>query len=268
MTSEESIDRAPATERATFGRPALSVVAGLTYREPSRVFNRWLVPAYQISIRWTGNTLDAEDATTWVLVKELSRLNLPELVQVVDERVVDTMLEAICRHWSERYGVSPLRCSSIHAAEAALVGRPALSFDALTDCLTTDLRLVIVLRFLRRRAPSSIASQLGIAAAEGANLLFRALTEVAGRLGLDADPTDTAQANHVAAFVGDVIARRRPLRFEAGPGAWTALLAAAHIQAAIAGNDLPRIRFLRALEDVASAFGPTARVTPPRIWTA
>jgi hypothetical protein len=136
--------------------------------------------------------------------------------------------------------------------EPSPLGRPALSFDALTDCLTTDRRLVIVLRFLRRRTPSSIASQLGVAAAEGANLLFRALSDVAGRLGLDADPTDMAQANHVAAFVRDVIARRRPLRFEAVQGA----------------NDLPRIRFVRALEDVACAGGPTTHVTPARIWTA
>ena len=267
MTDEESIDRTTSIERATFGRPALSVVAGLTYREPSQVFNRWLVPAYQMSIRWTGNRLDAEDATTWVLANEMSRLNLPELVPVVDERVVDTVLEAICRHWSERYGVSRLRCSSIHAAEAALVGRPPLSFDALTDSLTMDRRLVIVLRFLRRRAPSSIASQLGVAPSGGAHLLFRALSDVAGRLGLDADSTETAQANHVAAFVDDVIARRRPLRFEAGAGAWTALLAAAHIQAAIAGNDLPRIRFVRALEGLTGRSSPT-HVTPARIWTA
>jgi hypothetical protein len=124
-----------------------------------------------------------------------------------------------------------------------------------------------VLRFLRRRAPSSIASQLGVAPSVGANLLFRALSDVAGRLGLDADSTDTAQANHVAAFVSDVIARRRPLRFEAGPGAWTALLAAAHIQAAIAGNDLPRIRFVRSLEGLTGGSSPT-HVTPRRIWTA
>lgn len=250
------------------GRPALSVVAGLTYREPSQVFNRWLVPTYQMSIRWTGNMLDAQDATTWVLVNEMGRLSLPELVHVVDERVVDSGLEAVCRHWSERYGISPLRCSSIHAAEAALAGRPALSFDALTDSLTADMRLVIVLRFLRRRAPSSIASQLGVATGDGARLLYRALSGVAGRLGLDADPSDLAQVDHVAAFVRDLVERRRPVRFEAGTGAWTALLAATHIQASIAGNDLPRLRFVRALEDAACASCPTTHVTPARIWTA
>lgn len=245
------------THQGTFGRPVLAVVAGLIYRERSQVFNRWLVPSYQTSIRWTGNRSDAEDATTWVFVNEMRRLSLPELVQVVDERLAQTTLEAVGRHWSERYGISPLRCSSIHAVDAALLGRPALSFDALTDRLTADQRLVIVLRFLRRRTPSSIAAQLGLACGASANLLFRALSEVAGRLGLGADPDELAQVNQVAAFVGDLVARRRPLRFEAAPGAWAALLAATHIQAAIAGNDLPRVRFVRSLDNIAGADGFT-----------
>jgi hypothetical protein len=83
-------------------RPTFTIVAGLTYREKSQVFNRWFMPAYQMSTRWTGNRLDAEDATTWVLVKEMSRLNLPELVQIVDERVAETTLDAVARHWTER----------------------------------------------------------------------------------------------------------------------------------------------------------------------
>lgn len=255
-------------ERATFGRPALAVVAGLTYRERSQVFNRWLVPVYQMAVRWTGNRLDAEDATTWVLINEMRRLNLPELVQVVDEQLGELALEAVARHWSERYGVSPLRCSSIHATKAALLGRAALSLDALTDRLTVERRLVIVLRFLRRRNPSSIATQLGIAAEACANLLFRALSDVAGRLGLDADATDIAQVDRVAAFVGDLVARRRPLRFEATPAAWAALLAATHLQAAIAGNDLPRVRFVRSLEDTAAGIDSGSYVTRSRIWIA
>src|SRR5713101_7639995 len=99
-------------------RPALTVVAGLTYRERSRVFNRWLVPAHQTSMRWTGNRHDAEDATTWVLISEMSRLKLPELVQVVDEQFAESTLEAMARHWSNKYGVSPLRSSSMYAIEA------------------------------------------------------------------------------------------------------------------------------------------------------
>jgi hypothetical protein len=258
------MDRAVALDRRTL-RPCLTVITGLTYRERSQIFNRWLVPAYQMSIRWTGNRRDAEDATTWVLINEMSRVKLPELVQVVDERIADMTLEAVARHWSERYGVSPLRCSSIQATEAALIGRPPLSFDALTDRLTADQRLVVVLRFLRGRTPSSIATQFGIAAGESAALLFRALSDVAGRIGLDADPTDRAQVKQVAAFVGDLVSRRRPLRFEATPAAWAALLAATHIQAAIAGNDLPRARFLRSLETIVGAGRFGRRVTPPRI---
>jgi hypothetical protein len=249
----------------TFDRTALTVVAGLTYRERSQVFNRWFVPAYQMSIRWTGNRLDAEDGTSWILTREMNRLNLPEVVQVVDERLAETALEAVGRHWSERYGMSLMRCSSIRAIEAAPEGQPALTFDALTDRLRADQRLVIVLRFLRRRAPSAIATQLGLTTQGGANLLYRALSEVARRLGLDAEPTDVAQVNQVAAFVGDLVARRKPLRFEAAPGAWAALVAATHIQAAIAGNDLPRARFVRALEEMTVANGLTAHVTSLRI---
>src|SRR4029077_17748207 len=102
----------------TFGdRPALSVVAGLTYRERSQVFNRWLMPAYQVSMRWTGNRLDAEDATTWVLIKEIGGLDLPELVQIVDERLAETTLEAVGRHWSDRDGVSAPRTSPLPPPE-------------------------------------------------------------------------------------------------------------------------------------------------------
>ncbi len=253
----------------TFGyRPSLSVVAGLTYREGSQVLNRWLVPAYQTSIRWTGNRLDAEDATTWVLVNEMSRLELPELVQLVDEHFAETTLDAVGRHWSDRYGISTLRSSSIHAIEAAFAAQPPLTFDALTDRLTADQRLVIVLRFLRGRTLPSIANQLGVAAGASANILFRALRGVAARLGLDADSTDPSQVNQVAAFVGDLVARRRPIRFEAAPGAWAALLAAAHIQATIAGNDLPRLRFVRSFETLAGAGRDFRHVTPSRIWIA
>src|SRR5258708_37000048 len=106
-------------------RPTLSVVAGLTYRERSQVLNRWLVPAYQTSIRWTGNRLDAEDATTWVLINEMSRLDLPDLVQLVEERLAETPLDALGRHWWERDGVSQLRRQAIRSIEAALVRKSA-----------------------------------------------------------------------------------------------------------------------------------------------
>ena len=249
-------------------RPALTVVAGLTYRDRSQVLNRWLVPTYQTSIRWTGNRLDAEDATTWVLINEMSRLDLPDLVQVVDERLAETTLDAIGRHWSERYGISQLRCSAIQSVEAAFVGQAALGIDALTDRLTADERLAIVLRFVRGRALPSISAQLKLSARASADMLFRALLGVADRLGLDADAADTTQANLVAAYVGDLVARRRPLRFEAAPSAWPALVAAAHIQAAIAGNDLPRVRFVRSLEGLADRRGFNPPVTPSRIWIA
>jgi len=199
-------------------------------------------------MRWTGNRTDAEDASTWVLVNQMNSLDLPELVPVVDERLAASTLEAIGRHWSERYGVPPLRSASIHVIEAKLAGRSPLTFDYLTERLSADERLAIVLRFLRLRTPSAIATQLGVTGGASASLLYRALSKVAAGLGLDVDPSDLDQVTQVALFVNDLVARRRPPRFEATPGAWMALLAATHIQAAIAGNDLPRLRFVRSLE--------------------
>src|SRR5260370_34170696 len=232
-------------------RTAITVVAGLTYRERSQVLNRWLVRAYQTSIRWTGNRLDAEDATTWVLINEMSRLDLPDLVQLVDERLAETTLDAIGRHWSERYGISQLRCSAIQSVEAALVGHAALGIDALTDRLSADERLVIVLRFLRGRGLPSISAQLKLSARVDADMLFAALLGVAGRLGLDADAADTTQADLIAAYGADLVARGRPLRFEAPPNAWPALVAASHIQAATPGHDLPLLRFVSSPQGLA-----------------
>jgi hypothetical protein len=52
------------------------------------------------------------------------------------------------------------------------------------------------------------------------------------------------------------------------PAAWCALLAAAHLQAAVAGNNLPRMRFVRSLEETLRTGGIRRRVTHLRIWTA
>ena len=51
-------------------------------------------------------------------------------------------------------------------------------------------------------------------------------------------------------------------------GNWAALLAATHVQAAIAGNDLPRVRFVRSLEGLADTNRFNPLVTPSRIWIA
>src|SRR5260370_620664 len=98
--------------------PALSVIRGLTYFEECQVFNRWFLPTYQASFRWTGNRSDAEDATTWVFMNAVGTVHLPELVSVVDDIVADATLEAASRHWCDRYGVVRLRCAEIHAFEA------------------------------------------------------------------------------------------------------------------------------------------------------
>jgi sigma-70-like protein len=255
------------------GAPALTVIRGLTYIARSQVFSRWFLPVYQTSFRWTGNPSDTEDATTWVFMNAIGQVNLPELVTVVDEIAADATLEAAGRHWCDRYGVFRLRCSEIHAFEAGLSGRSAQTLETLVEGLSAELRLVIVLRFLRKRTMSTIAAQLGVPPRSANVLLHTALSKVAGGMGLDeADRGDLAQAGQVAAFVGDLVARRRPLRFEAAPSAWMTLLAATHLQAAVAGNDLPSARFVRSLEQSFEAPQRIARarshVTNLRIWSA
>lgn len=248
--------------------PNLRVIAGLTYSEQLQVFNRWLLPSYQTSFRWTGNRADAEDATTWAFRNSVGRLRLPEIVTIVDDRVAEATLEAASLHWSDRYGVALLRCCEIYAYEAALSGRPARTLAALVDALSAEMRLVIVLRFLRRRPLSAIAAQLGAPCGDANLHLFRALSGVAEQMGLAASPGDLNQVDQVAAFVDGLVGRRRPLRFEATPSAWAAMLAATHIQAAVAGNNLPRTRFVRSLEGAFRTGGPGRHVTHLRIWTA
>ncbi len=254
------------------GVPALTVIRGLTYMARSQVFSRWFLPVYQTSFRWTGNRSDAEDATTWVFMNAARHVHMPELVTVVDEIVADATLEAASRHWTERYGVLRLRCAEIYAFEAGLSGRSTLTLDALVESLSAEMRLVIVLRFLRKRELSAIAAQLSVPAKAAKGLLHTALSRVAEGMGLDAAKhADQAQAGRVAAFVDDIIGRRRPMRFEATPSAWAALLAATHLQAAVAGNDLPAARFVRSLEESFEAHRVTrsrGHVTNLRIWSA
>ena len=251
--------------------PALSIIRGLTYIEECQVFNRWFLPTYQASFRWTGNRTDAEDATEWVFTNAGGTVHLPELVSVVDDIVANATLEAASRHWRDRYGVLRLRCAEIYAFEVGLAGRAALTLEALVDGLSAEMRLVIVLRFLRKRTMSTIATQMGVPARTANALLHAALSKVAEGMGLDATNGDQAQTLQVAAFVDDLVARRRPLRFEAAPPAWAALLAATHLQAAVAGNDLPAARFVRSLEESFEAHRMTRsrrHVTNLRIWSA
>lgn len=254
------------------GVPALTVIRGLTYVAHSHVFSRWFLPVYQTSFRWTGNRSDAEDATTWVFLNAVGQARLPELVTVVDHIAADAALEAASRHWCDRYGVVRLRCAEIYAFEAGLAGRSALTLEALVEGLSAERRLVIVLRFLRKRTLSAIAAQLGVPVKTADVLLHTALSSVAEGMGLDAaERGDHVQAAQVAAFVDDLVGRRRPMRFEAAPSAWAALLAATHLQAAVAGNDLPVARFVRSLQESFEAhrvIRSRRRVTNLRIWSA
>lgn len=249
-------------------RPYLSVVTGLRYTDRAQVFGRWVIPTYQTSFRWTGNRPDAEDATTWVFLNALSRLQLPDLVPVVDHDAADAALEAVSRHWSERYGVARYRCSEISAGERARSGRPAMTLEALFEELSAEERLVLVLRFLRLRTAPAIAAQFRVETSAARAQMIGALTMVAERIGIKAGAGPSTQAELVAAFVDDLVARKKPLRFEVSRHAWAAMVAATHIQSAVAGNNLPRIRFVRSLEEDFEERSLRTHVTHIRIWTA
>ena len=240
----------------------LEIVRGLTYTNCSQVFERWLMPTYGTSFRWTGNRADSEDLTARVFLNTADHLQLPELVQVVDDCVLDLVLEAVRRYWVERYGIPRVRCAAICESQVTV------PLDSLFDGLTAEMRLLLVLRFLRRRAPEAIAAQLRIRPVEARRRILAALTRVAQRIGFPPGSNESRQVAHVSAYVEDIVARRRPVRFEVVPEAWPVMIAAGHIQAAIAGNDLPAKGFVRSLERRLAESSERRLVTRPRIWSA
>jgi hypothetical protein len=234
-------------------RAAFGVVRGFTYSERSQVINSRLVPSYQMLYRWMGSEHDAEEATRWLFETVVTPLELPAPVEDVNGRLARASLRALGQHWSAGYGVSPTRWAAIVGCRNLVSLQNRVGLESLFDPLPGELRLVVALRFLRQRQLSAIANKLRLPLAAANLLLFEALTAIGVRLGLpEANPT-LNQAGLVARFVEDLTARRRPFRFECGPGALTALLAAAHVQSAIAGNDLPSPRFVRRLSESCNA---------------
>ena len=240
----------------------LAVVRGLTYTNFSQVFNRWLIPAYRTAFRWTGTRVDAEDITTWTFRDVECNVRLPDLVQVVDDQVVDATLEAVTRHWEDRYGIGRISRTGIHVSE----GTPAL--ESLFVRLTAEMRLLLVLRFLRRRSPAAIAAQLRIDPEVARRRIIGALAQVAQRIGFQDVSAEPPQTSQVSSYLDDLIARRRPLRFEVRPEACPPMVAAGHLQAAIAGNDLPKQCFVRSLEKKLQQEGGRRVVTDVRISSA
>lgn len=240
----------------------LAVIRGLTYTNRSQVLNRWLMPIYKTALRWTGNRADGEDAARWVFLSVADQLRLPELVKVVDEHVVDLGREAITRHWVDRYGIARVRCTVMCVSEEGV------PLDALFDDLTAEMRLVLVLRFLRERSSDRIASQLGIRSETARQRIVSALGAVARRIGLPVESGMPPQVDRVSNYVDDVVARRRPVRFGVQTDAWPALIAAGHMHAAIAGNDLPAKGFVRSLQERFMDHSERRLVTHLRIWSA
>jgi len=187
---------------------------------------------------------------------------VPELVQVVDDRVLDLALEAVTRHWVERYGIPRVRFAVVCGSEVTA------PLDSLFDGLTAEMRLLLVLRFLRQRSPEAIAAQLRIRPEDTRRRILAALTRVAQRIGFPPGSSEFRQVAHVSAYVEDIVARRRPVRFEVVPEAWPVMIAAGRIQAAIAGNDLPAKGFIGSLERRLAERSERSLVTRPRIWSA
>jgi hypothetical protein len=240
----------------------LAVVRGLTYTSCSQVFKRWLMPTYRTSFRWMGNSADSEDATAWALLNTANHLQLPELVQVVDDHVLNLALEAVTRHWVDRYRIPRLSCAAVCESDVTA------PLDSLFDGLTAEMRLLLVLRFLRRRSPEAIATQLRIRPEEARRRIIAALTAVAHRVGFPHGESESTQVSQVSAYIEDIVARRRPLRFEVAPETWPVIIAAGHVQAAIAGNALPAKEFIRSLERRIAECSRRRFVTRPRIWSA
>jgi hypothetical protein len=243
-------------------RPALGVLHGFTYGDHSQVFSHCLVPGYQSFFRWTGTRPDAEDATRFLFETVVARLALPAPVEEVHGRVGRASIDVLGRHWSVGYGVSAARWSAIAGRRGIATWETRIGLEALVDPLPGELRLVLVLRFLRQRGMAAIAARLHVHTVAANLLLCEALAAVGARIGLPELGLTAIQAGQVARFVDDLVAKRRPMRFEAGPGAVTALLAATHIQAAIAGNDLPGPRFVRRLEAAFPWSGPRCNGPP------
>ena len=235
----------------------LAIVRGLAYTDLAQVRRRWLIPTYVTAFRWTGNRPDAEDLTTWIFHKLDGDFRAPELVQVVEERMAELTSEAILRHWSDRYGVA-----DDHLSPSILIDSHPTLGSLLTD-LTAEMNLTLILRFVRRRPTATIANQLRVSEQETNRRVFTGLAQVAERIGLPATAGDPRGFNEVSAFVTDLVARRRPIRFEANSGTWPVMVVACHVQAAIAGNELPTRRFVSTL-----ASSNRRPVTDLRIWSA
>lgn len=180
----------------------------------------------------------------------------------------DAALAAVTRHWADRYGVATVQCSEIYAAEAVVLEKPASTLGALFDGLSAEMRLVLVLRFLRKRSLAAIGSQLGMGQRAAGSTMITALTRVAAGIGLPPAPAGIAQQEHVTRFVDDLVAGARPARFDVDPLVWSAMVGATHVQAAIAGSDLPERRFVRMIERRLRTVGERRSVTSFRIWSA
>ena len=233
----------------------LEVVCGLTYSDMGQVRRRWLIPTYAIAYRLTGNRADAEDLTAWIFHNLGRAFSGPETCHIVEEQLAELTSEAIHRHWSDRYSVAGVT----YAGSALSDSRPTL--EHLSAGLTAEMHLILVSRFARRQSLGTIANRLGVSIREADRRIFGALTQVAERIALPRMFKIPQELDRVSDFVNDLVARRRPVRFEARQGTWPIMVAACHVQAAIAGNDLPTRQFVRSMEAPPRRFVTELRIS-------
>jgi hypothetical protein len=228
--------------------PKLSVVGGRIYTDWHQVTRRWLMPMYQLAFRWTGNADDSEDVSLRALREGLWASPLPAALPSVDGVMSRVAVRALGRHWLERYGIREAgRDIAVRARDAPDRATPGLG--ELSQDLCELPRLVLVLRFVRRRSVASIAAQVGESPESTRDALFEGLGTVACTLGLADESPSEKQRCAVEHFVDALVAGMPPRRNQVVAPAWPAVAAAAHIQAAITGNNLARPEFIRLAEE-------------------
>jgi hypothetical protein len=232
-------------------RPRFELVRGRIYTDRRQLLTRNLIATYRGLFRWTGSAADAEDATRRLVEAAVNPLRLPAPVEDVDELLDRGMLEMLGRHWADGYEVSSISWTAVLGSNAAGRQFAPVGLRELLDPLPGELRTLVVLRFLRQLPIDVIAGRLELRRAAANLLLLEALGAVGAVLGFRGLSPSIVQAGLVARFVDDLVGLRRPLRFAAGPNTFPALLAAANLQAAIPGSDLPDPRFVKRLCDAA-----------------
>lgn len=222
------------------------MVSGLIYTDPRPVITRRLSAVYQIAFRWTGSTPDAEQVVLEAFAAAFQDTSWPAPVRALDARLENAAFYALDGHWFDRHRVGATR-HDIEECERLASGVPP-RLESLFEDLTARKRLMLLLRFVRRRPLAAIAAQLGETRDDAATGLVEALAQVSRRLPLDTGARPAA-AERVMTFVDAIVRGRRPPPASVDRGDWPLLAAAAHVQAGIAGKNLMRPALIEEVDE-------------------